>query len=266
MTRICVAGGTGQVGREVVRQAVARGASVAALSRRPPSPGAPGRIDGANYFRGDVTTGEGLMEALEGTDVVIDCLEGQSGRSLKNFADGGARLLAKAEDAGATKAVVLSIINCDRSRLGYYRSKAAKEQVYVRSGLETVVLRATQFHSLLAQVFAAGSKVRLIPVVKGARFQPISPAEVAAALLDAALEPPSGVQHRVRTIGGPEVRGMAELALDWKQVNGSRGLLVPLPLPGPMGKYLRAGLNLVAEERHGTETFRGWLAKNADTL
>jgi uncharacterized protein YbjT (DUF2867 family) len=249
-----------------VRQAVARGASVAGLSRRPPSPGAPGRTDGADYFRGDVTTGEGLMAALEGADVVIDCLEGQSGRSLKNFADGGARLLAAAQDAGVTKAVVLSIINCDRSGFRYYRSKAAKEQVYERSGLETVVLRATQFHSLLAQLFAAGSKVWMIPVVKGARFQPISPAEVAAALLDAALEPSSSDRHRVRTIGGPEVTGMAELALDWKQGTASRGRLVPLPMPGPMGKYLRAGLNLIPEERHGTETFRGWLAKRADTL
>jgi hypothetical protein len=56
--------------------------------------------------------------------------------ALKNFADGGARLLAAAQDAGMTKAVVLSIINCDRSGFGYYRSKAAKEQVYERSGLK----------------------------------------------------------------------------------------------------------------------------------
>jgi uncharacterized protein YbjT (DUF2867 family) len=186
--------------------------------------------------------------------------------ALKNFADGGARLLAAAQAAGMTKAVVLSIINCDRSGFGYYRSKAAKEQVYERSGLETVALRATQFHSLLARVFAAGLKVRMIPVVKGARFQPISPAEVATALLDAALEPPSRVRHRVRTIGGPEIAGMRELALDWQQATGSRGRLVRLPLPGPMGKYLLAGLNLIPDGRHGRETFRAWLAKNADTL
>jgi len=239
---------------------------VAALSRNPPSPGAPTWSDGAAYFRADVTTGEGLLAALEGGDVVIDCLEGQSGRSLKTFADGGARLLAAAQGAGVTKAVVLSIINCDRSGLRYYRSKAAKEQAYQRCGLETVALRATQFHSLLARLFAAGSKVRLVPAIRGARFQPISPAEVAGALLDAALEPPSGLRHRVLTIGGPEVVEMRELALDWKAATGSPGQVVLLPLPGPMGKYLRAGLNLIPEGRHGSETFRGWLAMNADTL
>ncbi|WP_427129911.1 SDR family oxidoreductase [Pseudarthrobacter sp. S9] len=266
MTRICVAGGTGQVGREVVRQAVDAGHEVAVLSRHPRSADTDGYVQGAEYFRADVTTGEGLAAALTGADVVIDCLEGRSGKALKDFADGGARLLAAAQDTGVAKAVMLSIINCDRSNYGFYRSRAAKEHVYEQSGLETVVVRATQFHSLLATMFAAGSKIRIIPVVKGARFQPISAAEVAAALLETALEPPSGTRHRVRTIGGPEIRDMAELALVWKRVSGSRGRLVRLPLPGAMGKYLRNGLNLVPEERHGQETFEGWLAKNADSL
>ncbi|MDZ4091608.1 MAG: NAD(P)H-binding protein [Arthrobacter sp.] len=266
MTRICVAGGTGQVGREVVRQAVAAGHGVAVLSRNPPPPGAPLRTDGAEYFAADVTSGEGLAAALAGAGVVIDCLEGRSGRALKDFADGGARLLAAAQDAGVGSAVVLSVVNCDRSSFGYYASKAAKEQIYERSGLETVALRATQFHSLLAAVFAAGSKLRIIPVVTGARFQPIAPADVAAALLEEALKPATGRRHSVRTIGGPEIQEMGEFARQWKASTGSRGRLVRFPLPGAMGKYLRAGLNLVPEERHTGETFSGWLAKNADSL
>jgi uncharacterized protein YbjT (DUF2867 family) len=266
MTRICVAGGTGQVGREVVRQAFAGGHEVAVLSRNPPAAGAAGHLDGAEYFRGDVTTGEGLAAALAGAGVVIDCLEGRSGKALKNFADGGARLLGAAQDAGVARAVMLSIINCDRSSYGFYRSKAAKEQVYERSGLETVVVRAAQFHSLLAGLFAAGSRLRIIPVVKGARFQPISPSEVASVLLATALEPVPGARHRVRTIAGPEIAEMAELAREWKAATGSHGRLVQFPLPGAMAKYLREGLNLAPAERHGHETFRAWLAMNADSL
>ncbi|MGO4491772.1 SDR family oxidoreductase [Arthrobacter sp. 2YAF22_2] len=266
MSKICVAGGTGQVGREVVRQALAGGHQVAVLSRNPPAPETAGHEGGAEYFRGDVTTGEGLAAALAGADVVIDCLEGRAGKALKTFADGGARLLAAAQEAGVRTAVMLSIVNCDRSSLGYYKSKAAKEQAYGRSGLETLVVRATQFHSLLARVFAAGAKVRLIPVVKGARFQPIAPAEVAAALLEGALTAPSGERHRIRTVGGPEIIGMRELARTWQQASGARGRLVELPLPGGMGKYLRAGDNLATAERHGTQTFEGWLAMRADSL
>ena len=266
MTRICVAGGTGQVGRQVVRQAAAAGYGVAVLCRNPPPVGSAARVDGVEYFAADVSTGEGLAAALAGADVVVDCLEGRTGKARKNFADGGARLLAAAQDAGVARAVLLSIINCDRNSFGYYASRAAKERVYQRSGLETIVLRTTQFHSLLASIFGAGAKLRILPVVKGARFQPMAPADVAAALLEVALEPSAGVQYSVWTIGGPEVLDMAELARQWKVATGSGARPVQIPLPGAMGKYLRAGLNLVPEERRAGDTFSGWLAMNADTL
>ena len=137
MTHICVAGGTGQVGRAVVRQALTLGHEVSVISRNPPASGSPGDDDGATYFRADVTTGNGLSAALAGAAVVIDCLEGKSGRALRNFADGGARLLRAAHAAGVRKAVLLSIINCDQVPLRFYRSKADKEDVYAGSPLET---------------------------------------------------------------------------------------------------------------------------------
>ncbi|MFH5878300.1 SDR family oxidoreductase [Arthrobacter sp. NA-172] len=266
MTTVCVAGGTGQVGREVVRLALDAGLDVAVLSRRPPSGTSPAHHDGARYFQADVTTGAGLAEALQGVDVVIDCLEGQFGKARKKFSDGGARLLAVAADAGVRKAVLLSIINCDRSKAAFYVSKADKERVYATSALETVVVRATQFHSLAASVFQAGAKVRLIPVFKGARFQTISPSDVASELLVEALSEASVEHHRTRTVGGPDIRTMRELAEIWRKATGQRGLMVELPLPGETGKYLRSGLNLVPDERTGTDTFESWLAKRGESL
>ncbi|MDQ0031062.1 SDR family oxidoreductase [Arthrobacter bambusae] len=266
MTTVCVAGGTGQVGREVVRLALDAGLDVTALSRRPPSRTSQTHRDGARYFQADVTTGAGLAEALRGADVVIDCLEGQFGKARKNFADGGARLLTAAAGAGVRKAVLLSIINCDKSNSAFYVSKARKEKVYEQSGLETVVVRATQFHSLITTVFQAGAKFRLIPVFKGARFQTISPADVASELLAEALGESSPERYRVRTIGGPEIRTMRELAEIWRNSRGRRGRIIELPLPGAMGKFLRSGLNLIPEQRIGTETFEAWLAKREESL
>ncbi|CAH0275624.1 hypothetical protein SRABI26_03790 [Arthrobacter sp. Bi26] len=254
----------------MVRRAVDAGHSVAVLSRNQLAAGTAANISGAEYFRADVTTGEGVVAALAGADVVIDCLEGRSGTARKNFADGGARLLAAARDAGTARAVMLSIVNCGRSKSAFYRSKAAKEHVYMLSGLETVVVRATQFHSLLAMMFGAGSRVRIIPVVRGARFQPVSPADAAAVLLETALEPgpvpAAGPRHRVLNLGGPESKDMADFAREWQRATGVKGQLVRLPLPGAMGRYLREGLNLVPEARHGNETFRGWLENSADSL
>lgn len=266
MISVCVAGGTGQVGREVVRLALEAGLDVTVLSRRPPSDTSPAHHDGARYFKADVTTSAGLVEALQGADVVIDCLEGQFGNARKNFADGGSRLLAAAAGAGVRKAVLLSIINCHKSNAAFYVSKADKERAYALSVIETVVVRATQFHSLVTAVLQVGAKVRLIPVFKGARFQTISPSDVASVLLAEALEKPSTERHRTRTIGGPDIRTMRELAETWRKATGKTGLIVELPLPGAMGKYLRSGLNLIPEQRTGTETFESWLAKREESL
>ncbi len=266
MSSICVAGGTGQVGREVVRLALAAGHTVSVLSRHVPATGSEECLDGATYFAADVTTGEGLAAALAGSDVVIDCLEGQFGKAKKQFADGGARLLAAAHLAGVARAVALSIINCDLSTYSFYVSKADKERAYAGSPLQTIVVRATQFHSLVAMVFAAGARLRLIPAFNRTSFQTISPADVAASLLEAAMSEPGSPSHSVRTVGGPEVLTMRQMAEDWKHVTGARGRIISLPLPGPMGAYLRAGYNLVPGQKDGTETFVSWLEKRGETL
>jgi uncharacterized protein YbjT (DUF2867 family) len=242
------------------------GHTVRVLSRHLPSPGSSKHHDGATYFAGDVTTGDGLAAAVAGSDVVIDCLEGQFGKARKQFAAGGARLARAARDARVGKAVVLSIINCDRSTYPYYVSKATKERVYADSGLESVVVRATQFHSLVAMVFGAGSRLGLIPVFKGVRFQTIAPADAARAVLEAAVEPAQGAGHHVLTVGGPEVLSMEELAASWKAATGARGRPVRVPLPGAMGRYLRAGLNLAPEQKYGRETFVSWLENRRKTL
>jgi len=133
-----------------------------------------------------------------------------------------------------------------------------------------LVVRATQFHSLLAMMFGSGSKLRIIPVFRGAWFQPVSPADAAAVLLETALGPApvpaAGPRHRVLNLGGPESKDMADFAREWQRTTHAKGQLVRLPLPGAMGRHLCEGLNLVPEARHGTGTFRGWLENSADSL
>lgn len=218
------------------------------------------------YWTADLESGSGVAEALAGADVVVDCVEGRSPKATKGFADAGERLLDAARMQGVRKAVLLSIINCDQVRLAYQRSKAEKELRYARADLETVVVRTTQFHSLLAEVFSAGSRVRLIPVIKGARFQTISPSEAAAALLEEALADRPAEPHRVRTVGGPEILTMRSMGETWQKATHGRGKVIELPLPGSMGKYLRGGQNVIPEQTFGRETFSAWLAKNADSL
>jgi len=73
---VLVTGGTGFVGREVVRSLVERGARVRALARRPPPPWA--QVQGVEYAVADL--GEGVHQnLLDGVDAVIHCAAETSG-------------------------------------------------------------------------------------------------------------------------------------------------------------------------------------------
>ena len=52
--------------------------------------------------------------------------------------------------AGSPHLVFVSIVGVDRVPLGYYRRKLADEQLISTSGLPWTVLRATQFHDVVA--------------------------------------------------------------------------------------------------------------------
>ena len=68
------------------------------------------------------------------------------------------------------------------------------------------------------------------------------------------------------TIAGPETLTMREMAESWKSVQGTRGKIIELRLPGPMGDFLRAGHNLTSEQPYGRETFVSWLEKHTESL
>ncbi|WP_422933813.1 SDR family oxidoreductase [Sinomonas sp. P47F7] len=256
MTVLLVAGGTGQAGSAVVREALARGFSVRSLSRKAPPPSV--ALDGVEYVSADAATGEGLAAALDGVDVVVDTLEGRGGAAQKRFAEAGRRLLAASHGSGVRRAVMVSVAQCDELPIGYYRSKAAKELVYREAKLPTAIVRASQFHSLLDSIFRSTERLRIVPSVRAARLQPIDVRDVARALVDTASEEFSG--HSMRTVSGPETRPLRDFADEWREATGSRARVLELPLPGTFGRYFSEERNLAPGTEFGTITFSEWLA------
>ena len=63
--------------------------------------------------------------------------------------------------------IYVSIVGCDRNPYPYYRAKYACELVLERSGLPVTVVRATQFHTLVAAIAGAVSHgpVALVPPI-----------------------------------------------------------------------------------------------------
>jgi uncharacterized protein YbjT (DUF2867 family) len=187
--KIVIIGGTGLIGSKIVPILRQGGHEVVAASPK----------TGVNSI-----TGEGLKEAMAGTQVVIDLANSPSfeDKAVLEFFETSGRNLHSAEAAaGVRHHVALSIVGTDRTpENGYFRAKVAQEKLIKTSGIPYTIIRSTQFMEFLGPIAnsaADGNKVRLSPGL----FQPIAADDVAAIVADVALAPPrSGIVE----IAGPE--------------------------------------------------------------
>lgn len=242
--KIAVAGGTGVVGRHVVRELESRGHEPVVLSR---SHGI------------DLTTGNGLDEALAGVAVVIDvsntnAMRRRAAVAFFNAATG--KLLAAEQRAGVGHHVVLSIVGIDRVPLGYYMGKLRQEKLVLTGQVPATVLRATQFHEFPAQLL---QRIPHSPVVPVPRMwsQTVAAREVAGALVEAALDQPAG---RLPDLAGPRVERMEDLVRQLVKARGRRRLILPIRVPGKAGRAMAEGSLISARNGlRGTLTFDEWL-------
>jgi uncharacterized protein YbjT (DUF2867 family) len=248
---VAVVGGTGVLGRPLVAELAARGGEVRSLSRTPPSK----LPEGASHHPVDLTSGEGLAEALAGVEVVVDASNSNPRNAGPVLVDGTERLLAAGAQAGVRHHVGISIVGCDRVPTSYYKVKVAQEETIAAGDVPWSLLRATQFHSLLAWALGQAGRARLMPT-GSARLQPIEPAVVAARLAGVAQAEPAG---RLEDIAGPEVLTLSELARCWRRADGRWMLPLPIPMIGKVGRPLREGALCNPEAAAGGATFEQWL-------
>jgi uncharacterized protein YbjT (DUF2867 family) len=237
---VLVTGGTGTVGRIVVDHLTTAGKDVRILSRgrRPPQ-----RTD-VRHVVGDVQTGDGLNAALDGVDTIVHCVYPSE------------HLVAAAKRAGSPHLVYVSIVGIDRVPFGLYRKMLANERVIAESGLPWTVMRATQFHDLIAFILRMLAKPPVMALPSGLRFQPVDVRDVGERLARLALGEPVG---RAPDFGGPQVRALDDLARSYLAIVGKRRLIVPIGLPGKVFGAVRAGALTAPQHAAGTITFERYL-------
>src|ERR687893_2144462 len=255
---ILVTGGTGTLGRLVVRRLRDAGSNVRVLSRRSHKSG-----DGIDFMTGDLATGEGIGAAVDGIETIVHCAG-----SAKGDEDKARNLVRAASRAGAPHLVYISVVGAERipvvsgvdhAMFGYFASKRAAEKVVEGSGLPWTTLRATQFHDIMLMVAQQMAKLPVAPIPAGFRFQPVDSGEVAARLVELALGGPSGL---VPDMGGPRVYGAAELLRIYLRTSKRRSRpIVPLWLPGKAARAFRNGANLAPEQAVGHRTWEEFLAE-----
>ncbi|MGH3563429.1 MAG: SDR family oxidoreductase, partial [Mycobacterium sp.] len=239
--RVLVAGGTGTVGRVVVDHLLDAGVQVRVLTRGRRSPGPAGRVQ---QVIGDVKTGAGLAEAVTGVDTIVACVDPVD------------RLVEAAVRAEKPHLVYISIVGVDRVPFSYYQRKLADEQLISGSGLPWTVLRATQFHDLIAAMLRVLATPPVMLVPAGWNFQPIDVRDVGARLADLAQGEPAA---RVADIAGPQVLPITELARRYLAAVGKRRSVVAIPVPGRVARAYRAGGHLAPDRAVGTIPFDRYL-------
>jgi uncharacterized protein YbjT (DUF2867 family) len=140
---------------------------------------------------------------------------------------------------------------------GYFAAKRAAEQTIADSGLGWTTLRATQFHDGILVTVRQLSRLPVLLVPAGFRFQPVDPGEVADRLVELALGPPAGL---VPEVGGPRVYELAALVRGYLRARGKRRPILPVWLPGRAARAFRAGANLAPDRAVGRRTWEEFLA------
>jgi uncharacterized protein YbjT (DUF2867 family) len=247
---IVVTGGTGGLGRRVVARLRDQGRNVRVLSRHPGASQA-----GVEYTAGDLQTNQGVEEAVSGAEIVVHCAgvgkikedTAQAQNLVVAARRGGVRHLVGISVVGAERIPVRSAV--DRAMFAYFASQRAKELVIEQSGVPWSNLRATQFHDgfILAMVRAM-SKLPIVPLPAGTRFQPVDADEVADALAKLALGAPAG---QVPDIAGPKIYDSESLLRSYLVAIDKHRLILKVRMPGAAAAAIREGANLAPDRAVG---------------
>ncbi len=241
---VLVTGGTGTLGRLVTPLLRASGHQVRVLSRRAREGTVPG----------DLLRDEGIDAAVDGTELILHLAGGPKGDDVAT-----ANLLRAAKAAGTKHLIYISVTAADALPIGYFRAKAAAEEAIVRSGVPYSTLRAAQFHEFALGVVRTLAKSPVLPVFGGMRLQPVDTADVAARLVELTAGDPAG---RVADLVGPKVYGLRELATGYLHAAHKHRALLPVRIPGRIGRLYREGANLSLEgATFGTGTWEQFLAE-----
>lgn len=245
--KILVIGGSGLIGRSLISNLRRMGHQAVAASRS----------SGVNTL-----TGEGLAQAMEGVDVVVDVSNSPSFEDeavLEFFETSTKNLLAAEAAAGTRHHVALSVVGADRlPDSGYMRAKSAQEDLIKRGETPYSIVRATQFFEFLGAIAGDpgdGGAIHL----PTAPMQPMAADDVAAALADVVVGAPL---NGTIEIAGPEAASIAEFVDRFLTGSGDARTVVADPEALYFGARLD-GRGLLADgaPRVGPTRFDDWLGR-----
>jgi uncharacterized protein YbjT (DUF2867 family) len=239
--RVTVFGGTGFLGRQIVRRLAEAGAEVRIAVRHPERASLlteMGTVGQISALRADIWDAASVAPAVAGADAVVNTVGHYVERGQASFEaihGQGARHVAQAvAAAGIHRLVHISGIGADpASESPYVRARAAGERLVREALPEVTILRPSvmfgpedAFFNTLAEL------ARVLPVLplfgSGAvRLQPVYVGDVAEAVARALAMPASA--GKLYELGGPKIYTYRQLLQLMLEQSGRRRWLMPLP-------------------------------------
>jgi len=234
---VCVLGGTGFVGRHIVRLLCAQGVTVRIPSRNADKARHELTALPVEIVSADVHDAAQLARLFEGMDAVINLvgiLHEQGGQTFQRVhVELSRKVIEAAKITGVGRLLHMSALNAaPDGPSAYLRSKGEAEMAVQAGGLQTTVFRPSV-------IFGAGDRfltlfaklARWAPVLPlacaDAKFQPVWVENVAQAYLHS-LNDASSIGQRY-DLCGPQVYRLRELVMFAAACRGRHPLIVPLP-------------------------------------
>ena len=237
---VTVFGGSGFVGRNLVRSLAKRGFRVRVAVRRPDlarylmTAGAVGQIHG---IQANIRYPASIAAAVEGAEAVVNLVgvmhDGRNGfDAVQAFGPGA--IARAAEAAGVQRFIHVSSLSCDLDGEARYAQSKAKGEDAARAAFkETVIIRPSAIFGSdddFFNRFAALARMSpVMPLIGGGdtRFQPVFVGDVAEVLA-------RGVEGRLAAgstyeIGGQEIMTLRDIFQFVLRVTNRRRLLIPVP-------------------------------------
>jgi NADH dehydrogenase len=239
-TLITIFGGSGFLGRHLVRALARRQYRMRIAVRRPDLTGhlqPLGRVGQIHAVQANIRNANSVEAAVRGADVVINLVGilHESGRQRFDTVQGyGAEQAALAAAAHGAQMIQVSAIGADEnSPSGYARAKAMGEKAVLAAKPDAVIVRPSIMFGPEDDFFNKfGAMARMLPALPlvgggATKFQPAFVGDVAEAISRAADGAAKG--GTIYEAGGPEVRTFKELMQFVLETTERRRFLVPLP-------------------------------------
>jgi NADH dehydrogenase len=238
---VTVFGGSGFVGRHVVRALAKRGYRVRVAVRRPDLAGhlqPLGVVGQIHAVQANLRYPDSVMAAVAGSDAVINLagiLEETGRQTFGSVQATGAKAVAEAvARSGGARLVHMSAIGADAASASLYaRSKADGEAAVLAHVPDAVIMRASIIFGpedgFFNRFAALARMLPVLPLVGGGetRFQPVFVGDVAEAIARAVDGAVAG--GKVYELGGPEVKTFRQLLAYVCEVTGRKRMLATLP-------------------------------------